>query len=173
MQSLFSFPKSGERRTHHERLDILQTCTLGDRYRATLHSPSSRSDHILDALHQLHVGGERMKIEQQQLPFGVTPSKQLKRMSRNTDPSTSAKAAAKALPRVDSDKRKVLDIFDAIYPNGLCDEQLEEIAVEQGMWPGNAPKRRSDLSKDGWLERTGETRISKANKEQDVHRRKR
>jgi hypothetical protein len=91
----------------------------------------------------------------------------LRKMSRRTDPFTSKEAAQKALPKVGSDKAKVLSIFQS-FRSGLIDEQLEELAVEAGVWSGNASKRRSDLSRDGFLVWTGETRMTRANKKSKV-----
>lgn len=50
----------------------------------------------------------------------------------------------------------------------MIDEELEEYAIQIGVWPGNASKRRSDLSRDGFLVWTGETRLTKANKNSKV-----
>lgn len=93
------------------------------------------------------------------------------KQSRISDPFTSSKAAEKAAPRFGSDKEIVLRIFKNLYPEGIIDEQLEDIAKTMyRVWPGNASKRRSDLSRDGFLEYTGQTALTSANKESKVWR---
>jgi len=92
----------------------------------------------------------------------------INKQSKTTDPFTSHEASKAAAPRMGKDKAKVLSIFESFPNGGLIDEELEEYAIQIGVWPGNASKRRSDLSRDGFLVWTGETRLTKANKNSKV-----
>lgn len=87
------------------------------------------------------------------------------KQSRTSDPFTSHEAAQKAVPRMGSEKSIVLEIFQTYYPlNFICDE-VEQLAQIAGAWPGNASKRVSDLARDGYIEWTGKTRLTRANKQ--------
>lgn len=78
---------------------------------------------------------------------------------KKNDPSTSLEAARVAVKSFTGHKQKVLQIFDRAT-RGLIDEELETIAQQQGLRPGAASKRRSDLSKDGRLVWGGEYRLT-------------
>lgn len=83
----------------------------------------------------------------------IEPIKQTKR----NDPATSLEAAQAT--NLTGDRKRVLEVFRMVYPNGLIDEELEGLA---GLRPGTASKRRSDLSRDGYLVCRGETRLTSA-----------
>lgn len=89
----------------------------------------------------------------------------VRKQYRASDPFTSRKAAEKAAPRMGSDKAIVLEIFEHAPLDDLIGEELEHLAQQRGMHPGNAQKRLSDLARDGLVEWTGKTRPTSANKE--------
>lgn len=79
---------------------------------------------------------------------------------RNSDPSTSEKAARLLKPG--TQQMILLGVF-AQFPSGLT---AEEAAEKGGVYQGW--KRVSDLLNAGFIVPTGETRMSKAGREQRV-----
>lgn len=84
----------------------------------------------------------------------VEPIKQ----TRRTDPATSLLAAQTT--NLKGDRKRVLEVFRMVYPKGLIDEELEQLAGLKRA--GTASKRRSDLSKLGLLVWKGEYRLTTA-----------
>lgn len=78
--------------------------------------------------------------------------------AKRNDPATSFHAAKVALKSSKRIKQAVLDIFSDVSPDGLIDEELQEIARERGLNPETARKRRSDLSGEGRLVWNGKYR---------------
>jgi len=70
-------------------------------------------------------------------------------ISRRSDPSTSAIAAARVAPRTGTQKAKLLAAFRAAWPNGLTDDEAGDAI---GLPPISTRKRCSDLRNDGFIE---------------------
>lgn len=83
----------------------------------------------------------------------------------NTHPPTSRAAAARALPRSGSDRRRVYDLIAARGAEGATDDEIE---VALGLPHQTASARRNGLRDDGWVADSGRRRPTRTGAEATV-----
>lgn len=92
--------------------------------------------------------------------FDSRPAVDAPRTTTGRDhPATSHAAAARALPRSGTQRRRVLDLLRGVWPDGLTDE---EIRKRLGVPFGSGLARRNELAGDGWVEDSGDRRDTDA-----------
>ncbi len=75
-------------------------------------------------------------------------------------PITSHQAAERILPRTGTQRRLVLSALSLAAPfNGFTDEELQD---RLGMNPSSERPRRIELLTMGWIEDSGETRVTRS-----------